>query len=95
MPWICDCSPTKGKTEPASAFLSPVARDYPNRALRRFFHAGGASTVPSKNGRKRSQAPGEVTFLFFTTYSPVVPVNNLTATLPTGCSRGLLRCPVI
>jgi len=52
MPWICDCSPTKGKTEPASALLSPVARDYPNRALRRFFHAGGASTVPSKNRGK-------------------------------------------
>ena len=71
MPWICDCSPTKGKTEPASALLSPVARDYPNRALRRFFHAGGASTVPSKNRGNRGRDPGKVTVLFFTTYSPV------------------------
>ena len=70
MPWICDCSPTKGKTEPASAFLSPVARDYPSRALHRFFHAGGASTVPSKNRGERVRASGEVTFLFFTSYSP-------------------------
>ena len=37
MPFARDCSLTKGEAEPASAFLSPVARDYPNRAFRRFF----------------------------------------------------------
>jgi hypothetical protein len=37
MPVFRDCSQSEGKAEPASAFLSPVARDYPSRALRRFF----------------------------------------------------------
>ena len=37
MPAGRDCSQSKGKTEPASGFLSPVARDYPSRALRGFF----------------------------------------------------------
>ena len=37
MPLFRDCSQLEGEAEPASAFLSPVARDYPSRALRRFF----------------------------------------------------------
>jgi hypothetical protein len=37
MPASRDCSQSEGKTEPASANLSPVARDYPSRALRGFF----------------------------------------------------------
>ena len=86
MPVFRDCSQSEGEAEPASAFLSPVARDYPSRALHRFFHAGGASTVPSKNRGKRAQAPGEVTALFLTICSHFRPVNNVAATLSTGCS---------
>jgi hypothetical protein len=37
MPAARDCSQSEGKPEPASVFLSPVARDYPSRALRGFF----------------------------------------------------------
>ena len=37
MPVARDCSQSEGKPEPASVFLSPVARDYPSRALRGFF----------------------------------------------------------
>jgi len=37
MPVFRDYSQSEGEAEPASAFLSPVARDYPSRALRRFF----------------------------------------------------------
>jgi hypothetical protein len=54
MPVADDCSPSEGEAEPASTFLSPVARDYPSRALRGFFMPGGASTVPSKNSWKRA-----------------------------------------
>ena len=68
MPVAGDCSPTEGNAEPASTFLSPVARDYPSRALHGFFMPGGASTVPSKNEDQRAQQIAEVTFLFCTTY---------------------------
>jgi hypothetical protein len=54
MPVADDCSPSEGEAEPASTFLSPVARDYPSRALRGFFMPGGASTVPSKNRREHA-----------------------------------------
>ena len=37
MPVFRDYSQSEGEAEPASAFLSPVARDYPSRALRGFF----------------------------------------------------------
>jgi hypothetical protein len=39
MPADDDCSPSEGEAEPASTFLSPVARDYPSRALSDVFQA--------------------------------------------------------
>jgi hypothetical protein len=45
MPVADDCSPSEGKAEPASTFLSPVTRDYPSRTLRGFFMPGGASML--------------------------------------------------
>ena len=87
MPFIHDCSQTKGQAEPASAYLSPVARDYPNRALRGFFMPTALRLFHQRTGRNVGRAPGEVTTLFYTTYSPAGAVNNLPLTLRTVCSR--------
>jgi hypothetical protein len=44
---VNDCSLTEGLTEPASINLSPVARDYPSRALERVFQLFRTSAVGS------------------------------------------------
>ena len=60
MPFIHDCSQTKGQAEPASAYLSPVARDYPNRALRGFFmRPVGPVRRPGAVQRNLYGRPGE------------------------------------
>ena len=86
MPFIRDCSQTKGKAEPASAFLSPVARDYPSRALRRFFMPAALRLFHQRTRANVRRCAANVTVLFCTTYSQSAAVNNLAATLSTGCS---------
>jgi hypothetical protein len=70
MPCIRNCSQTKGKTEPASAFLSPVTRDYPNRALHRFFMPAALRLFHQRTGANVRAYPGKVTIFLCTTYSP-------------------------
>jgi hypothetical protein len=57
MPFIHDCSQTKGQAEPASAYLSPVARDYPNRALRGFFMPTALRAARHAKERARGRRP--------------------------------------
>ena len=74
----------EGRATPAVADLSPVARDYPSRALDGFFMPPRISTVLSRNGcRVRPPAPKVHRFLP-PTCSPPGPVNNLGAAT---CSR--------
>ena len=49
MPVSGDCSPAQERAEPASANFSPVARDYPSRALSNFFQDRCTATVLSRN----------------------------------------------
>ena len=49
MPERGDHSPAKEKAEPASTVFSPVARDYPSRALSDFFQDRCTATVLSRN----------------------------------------------
>jgi|SRR5208283_3905745 len=86
MPFVRDCSPTKGKAEPASAFLSPVARDYPSRALHRFFIPAALRLFHQRTGDNVVGLPAKSRFCFEHLIHKSSPVNNLAATLPTGYS---------
>jgi hypothetical protein len=52
MPVSGDHSPAQERAEPASANFSPVARDYPSRALSDFFQDRCTATVLSRNEEK-------------------------------------------
>ena len=54
MPVSGDCSPAQERAEPASANFSPVARDYPSRALSDFFQDRCTATVLSRNEREHA-----------------------------------------
>ena len=49
MPVSGDHSPAQERAEPASAAFSPVAREYPSRALGGFFQDRCTATVLSRN----------------------------------------------
>ena len=68
MPASRDCSRSEGKTEPASANLSPVARDYPSRALRGFFMPATPRLFHQRTGANVGRGPRIVTVLFCTSY---------------------------
>ena len=68
MPTSRDCSQSEGKTEPASANLSPVARDYPSRALRGFFMPATPRLFHQRTGANVVRRSRVVTVLFCTTY---------------------------
>jgi hypothetical protein len=100
MPCVCDCSPTKGKAEPASAFLSPVARDYPSRALRKFFMPAAHRLFHQRTGANVPRNRLKSRFSFSHLVHAPEAVNNLRATLSTSCSRwvsvsrdGVVRAP--
>jgi hypothetical protein len=87
MPLFRDCSQLEGEAEPASAFLSPVARDYPSRALRRFFMPATLRLFHQRTGAPCAACPG-LSRLCFTQLINICPkVNNLAVTLCTGYSR--------
>ena len=64
MPVFRDCSQSEGEAEPASAFLSPVARDYPSRALRRFFMPATLRLFHQRTGRNVPVLPAKSRFCF-------------------------------
>jgi len=68
MPASRDCSRSEGRAEPASANLSPVARDYPSRALRGFFMPATPRLFHQRTGGNVVRADPIVTALFCTTY---------------------------
>ncbi len=68
MPAGRDRSRSEGKAEPASANLSPVARDYPSRALRGFFMPATPRLFHQRTGANVVRGSGDVTALFCTTY---------------------------
>lgn len=72
----------EGTATPVAADLSPVARDYPNRALGWFFHALRAATVLSRNTAKLAVDLRQVTVLFLATYSLGKLVNKLCTPVP-------------
>jgi len=63
-----DCSQSEGTAEPASTALSPVARDYPSRALRGFFMPATPRLFHQRTGRNVGRASRNVTVLFCTSY---------------------------
>jgi hypothetical protein len=54
MPVSGDHSPAQERAEPASANFSPVARDYPSRALSDFFQDRCTATVLSRNEKEHA-----------------------------------------
>ncbi len=54
---VGDRSPSQGPIEPASIDLSPVARDYPSRAVERVFQLFRAATVLSRNEDELGKFP--------------------------------------
>jgi len=42
----------EGRAAPAAAFLSPVAREYPSRALEGFFRPSRAKRTPARGVKK-------------------------------------------
>ena len=84
MPVFRDCSQSEGEAEPASAFLSPVARDYPSRALRRFFMPATLRLFHQRTGAPCVTLLGLSRFCFAQLIHIWPPVNNLAATLSTG-----------
>jgi hypothetical protein len=50
MPLRGDRSPAEERAEPASTIFSPVARDYPSRAIGGFFRSAALAAVLSRNG---------------------------------------------
>ena len=88
MPVFRDYSQSEGEAEPASAFLSPVARDYPSRALRRFFMPATLRLFHQRTGAP-CFAPRELSrFCFEQLVHIYRMVNNLAANLCTGYSPG-------
>lgn len=86
MPVARDCSQSEGEAEPASAFLSPVARDYPSRALRRFFMPSAPRLFHQRTGATCFSVT-DLSRICFAQLIHICPaVNNLAATLSTGCS---------
>jgi hypothetical protein len=86
MPVFRDCSQSEGEAEPASAFLSPVARDYPSRALRRFFMPATLRLFHQRTGAPCVTLLGLSRFCFAQLIHICPLVNNLAATLSTGYS---------
>src|SRR6185312_4141755 len=72
----------EGTATPVAADLSPVARDYPNRALGWFFHALRAATVLSRNMAKLAVDLWQVTVLFLAKCSLGKLVNKLCTPVP-------------
>ncbi len=68
MPASRDCSRSEGMAEPASANLSPVARDYPSRALRGFFMPTAPRLFHQRTGATVVPHASVVTVLFCTSY---------------------------
>jgi len=87
MPVFRDCSQSEGEAEPASAFLSPVARDYPSRALRRFFMPATLRLFHQRTGAPCFTWQGMSRFCFEQLIHNCPAVNNLVATLSTGYSQ--------
>ena len=86
MPVFRDCSRSEGEAEPASAFLSPVARDYPSRALRRFFMPATLRLFHQRTGETCVSVTGLSRFCFAQLIHICPLVNNLAATLSPDCS---------
>ena len=86
MPVFRDCSQSEGEAEPASAFLSPVARDYPSRALRRFFMPATLRLFHQRTGAPCVTFPELSRFCSAQLIHICPLVNNLAATLSTGYS---------
>ena len=86
MPVFRDCSQSEGEAEPASAFLSPVARDYPSRALRRFFMPATLRLFHQRTGAPCVTLPELSRFCSAQLIHICPLVNNLAATLSTGYS---------
>jgi hypothetical protein len=81
MPVFRDCSQSEGEAEPASAFLSPVARDYPSRALRRFFMPATLRLFDQRTRAPCAAALGLSRFCFEQLIHIFRLVNNLASTL--------------
>jgi hypothetical protein len=86
MPVFRDCSQSEGEAEPASAFLSPVARDYPSRALRRFFMPATLRLFHQRTCGTWAACMELSRFCFEQLIHICPSVNNLAATLSTGYS---------
>jgi hypothetical protein len=86
MPVFRDCSQSEGEAEPASAFLSPVARDYPSRALRKFFMPATLRLFHQRTCAPCGTLPGLSRFCFTQLIHIFPMVDNLAATLSTGYS---------
>src|SRR5687768_11725256 len=80
-------SPLEGTATPVVAYLSPVARDYPSRAINDVFQAAAHSTVLSRNDTDSATAARSLKLLFSTSSSPSKSVNNLGIIWLTGYSQ--------
>ena len=76
----------EGRAAPAAAFLSPVARDYPSRALDGFFRPPRCDCSIKEREDVASACGKEKCFLFTTFHTPQ-SVNNLGAIWLTGYSQ--------
>jgi hypothetical protein len=75
-----DCSRAEGRAEPASAALSPVARDYPSPRFRSFFQTTVRLAVLSRNDDKGVNLPLKSHgFLLHNLFTGGSPVNKLGA----------------
>jgi hypothetical protein len=55
MPLRGDRSPAEERAEPASAIFSPVARDYPSRAIGGFFRSAALAAVSRSEHHGKEQ----------------------------------------
>jgi hypothetical protein len=62
----------KGRVAPAATNLSPVARDYPSRALSGVFQAPALRLFYQGTAKEMCRLAREVTGLFLANYSPVL-----------------------
>ena len=77
MPARTIARPRSGAAKPASAVLSPVARDYPSLRFRRVFQAAVRLTVLSRNGAERAVLPLKSHgFLLHNLFTAAAPVHN-------------------